>query len=56
VTAFAEMLQKASLRKEDLELELEELEEAATMVAEEEGASESAPISRGITIYKSNTH
>lgn len=48
VTAFAEMLQKASLRKEDLELELEELEEAATMVAEEEGASESAPISRGV--------
>lgn len=33
------MLQKASLQKKDLQLELEELEEAATMVAEEEGDS-----------------
>lgn len=47
VTALAETLQKASLRKEDLELELEELEEAATMVVEEEGqgASKNALIS-----------
>ncbi|XP_060926150.1 protein SHQ1 homolog [Limanda limanda] len=55
VTAFAAMLQKASLRKKDLELELEELEEAATMVAEEEeeeeaeeqGAPRGASTSRG---------
>ncbi|KAM9362175.1 protein SHQ1 homolog [Symphorus nematophorus] len=52
MTALAATLQKASLRKKDLELELEELEEAATMVAEEEeeeeqGASKSAPMSRG---------
>ncbi|XP_071349880.1 protein SHQ1 homolog isoform X2 [Trachinotus anak] len=53
VTAFAAMLQKASLRKKDLELELEELEEAATMVVQEEegdgerAASESTAISRG---------
>ncbi|XP_053297408.1 protein SHQ1 homolog [Pleuronectes platessa] len=54
VTAFAAMLQKASLRKKDLELELEELEEAATMVAEEEeeeaeeqGAPKGASTSRG---------
>ncbi|XP_022600978.1 protein SHQ1 homolog isoform X1 [Seriola dumerili] len=55
VTAFAAMLQKASLQKKDLELELEELEDAATMVVEEEeeegdkeqGASRSAAISRG---------
>ncbi|XP_051270091.1 protein SHQ1 homolog isoform X2 [Dicentrarchus labrax] len=56
MAALASTLQKASLRKKDLELELEELEEAATMVAEEEeeeeeeeeqGASKSAPISHG---------
>ncbi|KAM7402594.1 hypothetical protein PAMP_017818 [Pampus punctatissimus] len=47
VTALAATLQKASLLKKDLELELEELEEAATIVAEEqeeEGASKNAPI------------
>ncbi|XP_068450423.1 protein SHQ1 homolog [Clinocottus analis] len=42
MSALAVTLQKASLRKKDLDLDLEELEEAATMVAEEEGA---APIS-----------
>ncbi|XP_034441236.1 protein SHQ1 homolog [Hippoglossus hippoglossus] len=56
VTSFAAMLQKASLRKKDLELELEELEEAATMVAEEDedeqeaeeqGAPKGASTSRG---------
>ncbi|XP_040015546.1 protein SHQ1 homolog isoform X4 [Xiphias gladius] len=57
LTAFAALLQKASLQKKDLELELEELEEAATLVAEEEeeeedddeeqGASKNAAISRG---------
>ncbi|XP_035518596.1 protein SHQ1 homolog [Morone saxatilis] len=55
MAALGATLQKASLRKKDLELELEELEEAATMVAEEEeeeeeeeqGASNSAPISHG---------
>uniref|UniRef100_A0A665UGM8 Protein SHQ1 homolog n=1 Tax=Echeneis naucrates TaxID=173247 RepID=A0A665UGM8_ECHNA len=52
VTAFAGLLQKASLQKKDLELELEELEEAAAMVVDEErdgeqGASQSAAISRG---------
>ncbi|CAJ1051266.1 protein SHQ1 homolog [Xyrichtys novacula] len=36
MTALATMLQKASLQKKDLELELEELEEAATMVVDEE--------------------
>ncbi|KAG7493568.1 hypothetical protein JOB18_012131 [Solea senegalensis] len=40
VAAFAAVLQKASLQKKDLELELEELEEAATMVVEEEGEEE----------------
>ncbi|KAM6947165.1 protein SHQ1 homolog isoform 2-T2 [Lycodopsis pacificus] len=54
MSALAVTLQKASLRKKDLELELEELEEAATMVAEEEeeeedeeegAASDCAPIS-----------
>lgn len=48
MSALAETLQKASLRKKDLKLELEELEEAASMVAEEEeeqGASKHAPIS-----------
>lgn len=48
---MAATLQKSSLRKKDLALELEELEEAATMVAEEEGeeqgASKSALISSG---------
>ncbi|KAM7423171.1 hypothetical protein PAMA_010954 [Pampus argenteus] len=50
VTALAAALQKASLLKKDLELELEELEEAATIVAEEQeeqGASKSAPIPCG---------
>ncbi|KAM8757472.1 protein SHQ1 homolog isoform 1-T4 [Acanthopagrus schlegelii] len=52
MTALAVTLQKASLRKKDLKLDLEELEEAAKMVAEEEeegehGASKSTPISRG---------
>ncbi|KAE8297957.1 Protein SHQ1-like protein [Larimichthys crocea] len=49
MTDLAMTLQKASLRKKDLELELKELEEAATMVAEEEeqGASQTVPISRG---------
>ncbi|XP_044205453.1 protein SHQ1 homolog [Thunnus albacares] len=50
VTALAATLQKASLLKKDLELELEELEEAATMVAEEQEeqeASKSAPIPSG---------
>ena len=52
MTALAVTLQKASLRKKDLKLDLEELEEAAAMVAEEEeeeeqGASKSSPISRG---------
>lgn len=53
MTALAAMLQKASLQKKDLELELEELEEAATMVVEEQegdekqGASNSAAVSRG---------
>ncbi|XP_037638377.1 protein SHQ1 homolog isoform X1 [Sebastes umbrosus] len=47
MSALAATLQKASLRKKDLELELEELEAAATMVAgeeeedEEQGASDS---------------
>ncbi|KAM7006588.1 LOW QUALITY PROTEIN: protein SHQ1 homolog [Tautogolabrus adspersus] len=36
MTALAEILQKASLHKNDLDLELEELEEAAKMVMEEE--------------------
>ncbi|XP_054640900.1 protein SHQ1 homolog isoform X2 [Dunckerocampus dactyliophorus] len=42
--ALAATLQKASLEKKDLDLEIEELEEAATMVVgdEEDGASESA--------------
>lgn len=51
MTALAVTLQNASLRKKDLKLDLEELEEAAAMVAEEEeeeqGASTSTPISRG---------
>ncbi|XP_071376231.1 protein SHQ1 homolog [Centroberyx affinis] len=50
VTALAGPLRKTSLRKKDLELELEELEEAAAMVEEEEGeqgASSSGPASRG---------
>ncbi|XP_061779935.1 protein SHQ1 homolog [Nerophis lumbriciformis] len=42
LSALAATLQKASLQKKDLELELEELEEAASMVAEEEGSSKSA--------------
>nr|XP_057939108.1 protein SHQ1 homolog [Doryrhamphus excisus]XP_057939119.1 protein SHQ1 homolog [Doryrhamphus excisus]XP_057939129.1 protein SHQ1 homolog [Doryrhamphus excisus] len=52
LSAVAAALQKASLEKKDLDLEIEELEEAATMVAgeeeeeeeeeEEDGASESA--------------
>lgn len=48
MSALALTLQKASLRKKDLELALEELEQAATMVAEEEGergASDCPPIS-----------
>ncbi|KAI3370448.1 hypothetical protein L3Q82_025211 [Scortum barcoo] len=40
MAALAATLQKASLQKKDLELELEELEEAATMVAEEEEGEE----------------
>uniref|UniRef100_UPI0037E7DF37 protein SHQ1 homolog isoform X2 n=1 Tax=Semicossyphus pulcher TaxID=241346 RepID=UPI0037E7DF37 len=36
MTALIAMLQQTSLQKKDLELELEELEEAATIVAEEE--------------------
>lgn len=53
MTALAATLQKASLQKKYLELELEELEAAATMVAEEEeeeeeqGASTTAAMSRG---------
>lgn len=49
MTALGATMQKSSLQKNDLELDLEELEEAATMVAEEEeeqGASKSAMISR----------
>ncbi|XP_040926847.1 protein SHQ1 homolog isoform X2 [Betta splendens] len=44
VTALAATLQKASLQKKDLQLELEELEEAAAAVADEEeqGASDSS--------------
>ncbi|XP_059186060.1 protein SHQ1 homolog [Centropristis striata] len=38
VSDLAVTLQKASLQKKDLELELEELEEAATLVAEEAGS------------------
>ncbi|XP_028262509.1 protein SHQ1 homolog [Parambassis ranga] len=47
VAALAATLQKATLQKKHLKLELDELEEAATMVAEEEeqGASKSAPVS-----------
>uniref|UniRef100_A0A7N9APK2 Protein SHQ1 homolog n=1 Tax=Mastacembelus armatus TaxID=205130 RepID=A0A7N9APK2_9TELE len=46
VTALAATLQNTSLQKKDLELELEELEEAAAMVVDEEeqGASKSAPV------------
>ncbi|XP_034389481.1 protein SHQ1 homolog isoform X2 [Cyclopterus lumpus] len=40
MSALAVTLQKASLRKKDLELDLEELEEAATMVAGEEEEEE----------------
>ncbi|XP_044021730.1 protein SHQ1 homolog isoform X2 [Siniperca chuatsi] len=49
MTALAATLHEASLRKKDLELDLEELEEAASMVADEEeqGASRSTPISHG---------
>lgn len=51
MAALAETLRKASLRKEDLGLELEELEAAAHMVVEDEeeagGAGESSPISSG---------
>lgn len=50
MTALAVTLQKASLQKKDLELELEELEVAARMVAEDEeelGSSKSTPISCG---------
>ncbi|KAK5873032.1 hypothetical protein PBY51_013678 [Eleginops maclovinus] len=42
MSALAATLQKASLQKKDLELELEELEEAAKMVAEEESHSDSS--------------
>ncbi|KAM9409231.1 protein SHQ1 homolog [Pholidichthys leucotaenia] len=48
VTALAAVLQEASLQKNDLQLELDELEHAAMMVVEEEkelGASKSAPVS-----------
>ncbi|TNM88361.1 hypothetical protein fugu_004615, partial [Takifugu bimaculatus] len=48
MAALTETLRKASLRKEDLDLELEELEAAAQMVAEDEeeaGAGESGPVS-----------
>ncbi|KAK2914639.1 protein SHQ1 homolog isoform X1 [Channa argus] len=47
VTALAATLQNASLQKKDLELELEELEKAATVVVEEEeqGTSKTGPIS-----------
>lgn len=50
MTALAVTLQKASLQKKDLELELEDLEVAARMVAEDEeelGPSKSTPISCG---------
>ncbi len=47
MTALAVTLQKASLQKKDLELELEELEEAATMVAEEEEEEQGASVSHG---------
>ncbi|XP_070758501.1 protein SHQ1 homolog [Enoplosus armatus] len=47
MTALAATLHKASLRKKDLELDLEELEEAATMVAEEEEEEEEEQISHG---------
>ncbi|XP_062299901.1 protein SHQ1 homolog isoform X1 [Scomber scombrus] len=51
VTALGATLKKTSLLKKDLELELEELEEAATMVVEEQeerqGAYRSAPIPGG---------
>lgn len=50
MTALAAALQKTSLRKKDLGLELEELEVAARMVVEDEeeqGASKSTPISSG---------
>ncbi|XP_061584671.1 protein SHQ1 homolog [Cololabis saira] len=42
VTALAAALQKASLQKEDLKLELDELEDAAAMVAEEEQRTSSS--------------
>ncbi|XP_061641105.1 protein SHQ1 homolog isoform X3 [Phyllopteryx taeniolatus] len=43
LSALAAALQKVSLQKKDLDLDIEELEEAATMVVEEEdGASKSA--------------
>lgn len=48
MAALTEMLRKASLRKEDLDLELEELEAAAQMVVEDEeevGGGESGLIS-----------
>ncbi|XP_075997370.1 protein SHQ1 homolog [Genypterus blacodes] len=45
VSALADALQKASVQKKDLELELDELEEAAMMVEEEEGDSRSASTS-----------
>lgn len=58
MAAFTETLRKASLRKEDLDLELEELEAAALMVVEdgeEAGAGESSPISSRDTSSSSSS-
>lgn len=58
MAALTEMLRKASLRKEDLDLELEELEAAAQMVVEDEeevGAGESSPTSSRDTSSSSSS-
>eukprot|EP00066_Takifugu_rubripes_P007928 XP_003973782.1 PREDICTED: protein SHQ1 homolog isoform X2 [Takifugu rubripes] len=58
MAALTETLRKASLRKEDLDLELEELEAAAQMVAEDEeeaGAGESGPVSSRDTSSSSSS-
>lgn len=58
MAALTETLRKASLRKEDLDLELEDLEAAAQMVVEDEeevGAGGSSPISSRDTSSSSSS-
>lgn len=58
MAALTETLRKASLRKEDLDLELEELEAAALMAVEDEeeaGAGEGGPVSSRDTSSSSSS-